>query len=445
MAIPESHRLRKAYHFTSLQNLESIIESGLLSTNIKLAKGVGHINVAEESIQNRRSTMIVPGQNGRVVHDYVPFYFAKKTPMQLAVLNKKNVDQELLIYFSIPVSIIESRAGVLFTNASANTDIAPNFYSVHELPSLNDLNWNVIDDNRWSYPDDDERHQKMAELLIPDQVFLSEISEIITWNGSISNYVKRIFEENKIAHPPVIENSYHYYCDPCNWNCSLITGPLFLKKGFEETVNSIKNSAKVNPKFPDLPAAISAVRNDFGVIKELADIDGLGADYGPHKDDVGTHSKRVADLVKCSPEYARASEYNKLILEMAAYLHDIGKGPKSRWNNNFMSRADNNHAKRSLPMLERILTEDIGSVPDEAARRLVMLVTYDDLLGDIAANGRAKSQLFDIITSADDIEMLVAISKADIGAINQGWLDNVSDDIDNLRAEVLGSLQSLGQ
>lgn len=445
MTIPECHRLRHAYHFTSINNLESIIDHGLLSTNVKDAKRINHINVAEESIQNRRSAMLIPGTNDRCVHDYVPFYFAQKTPMQLAVLHKKNVDQELIIYLSIPISVLDSRPGVFFTNASANTGVIPNFYSATEAHKLNSLNWRIIDNFRWAYPDDDERHQKMAELLVPDKVAITDISEIITWNRSISDLVRKIFQRKGTPPPRVTEKSHHYYADPQNWNYSLITGPIFLKKYFEDTVNNINAFQRPDTKFPNLESAILAIRNNFGVIQELSDIDGLGANYGPHSDDVGTHSRRVAELVKLSPEYAQLNNHNKAVLEMAAYLHDIGKGPKSRWENSFMNNPDNNHARKSLPMLQRILTDDIGAMPADSVRKLVMLVTYDDLLGDIAANGRNKNQLFNIITCPDDIHMLAALSKADIGSINQRWLYNVTPTIDNLRIEVLEVLQSLAQ
>lgn len=109
-----------------------------------------------------------------------------------------------------------------------------------------------------------------------------------------------------------------------------------------------------------------------------------------------------------------------------------------------MDKADGEHPKKSLPMLKRILTEDFPVLPPDLVRKIVMLVTYDDLLGEIVAKGRNKSQLFDIVTSPEDINMLVALSKADIGSLNQIWLTQVSDGIDSLRNEVLQRLQGNG-
>lgn len=111
MNIPTWLKGRYAYHFTLVDNLDSIIKHGLLCTNLKNNQGISHENIAEQGIQGRRSTMPVPCSNGNFVHDYVPFYFSKKTSMQLGVINKKNVDQPLIIYFAIPIDIISEKRG----------------------------------------------------------------------------------------------------------------------------------------------------------------------------------------------------------------------------------------------------------------------------------------------------------------------------------------------
>ncbi|EIC9802413.1 MULTISPECIES: DarT ssDNA thymidine ADP-ribosyltransferase family protein [Vibrio] len=444
MAVLQHHRHRNAYHFTSIENLESIIDNGIFSTNQKIARGIEHVNVAEEGIQRRRAQMQIPGVVGRCVHDYVPFYFAKKTPMQLAVLHKKNVDQQFIIYLSVSILSLETRPGAYFTNASANTVIPPTFFSGNnQSDQLDLLDWQTIDNNGWSYTDDEHRHRKMAELLLPDHVPLCEINQIITWNRSISDCVRQIFQDKGIAAPNVREaGGEHYYCEPGNWTQSLVTGPYFLKRNFDDAVSYVVSFQRQNlPKFQTISDALTAIRASFVAIKELEEIDGLGANYGPHCEDVGSHSRRVAGLVVNSPEYIQLDETHREILEISAYLHDIGKGPMTRWNNNFMDKADGEHPVRSLPMLKRILTEDLPVLTADLVRKVIMLVTYDDLLGEIVAKGRNKSQLFDIVTSPEDINMLVALSKADIASLNQTWLEQVSDGIDDLRNEVLQRLQ----
>lgn len=447
MTIPTNHRWKHAYHFTLIDNLESIIENGILCTNIKNSRGISHKNVAEEGIQSRRSTMSVPCSNGKVVHDYVPFYFSKRTSMQLGVINKKNIDQQFLIYLAIPITVLESKEGVVFSDASANTDIPPNFYNSLNLEQLESLNWVAIDSKSWSGDNDAYRHQKMAELLFPERVDISDISHIIAWNESITNYIKEVFRSKGIEAPLIKFDPDHYYTkfyEPNKKNESIITGPFFLKRGVDETIAAICNDFQVNPRYPNIEAALYAINNNFSSIKEFNDIDGLQTNYGPHSDDVGTHSRRVATLLTSFSEFNNLSANDKNIVTLSAYLHDIGKGPKSRWTNEIMSKADNDHAAKSLPMLKRILTEDIGGLDAETVRKIVMLVTYDDLVGDIVANGRNEKQLFNVIKSESDLNMLVALGKADMFSINQFWVSIHQNAIDALKQRAISSL-SIGE
>lgn len=92
MSIPSEHRSRYVYHMTHLENLESILQNGLLSTNEKTRLGIKHRNIANQSIQNRRTAMSVPCGPQGTIHDYIPFYFSPREPMLLRLLNSKNVD-----------------------------------------------------------------------------------------------------------------------------------------------------------------------------------------------------------------------------------------------------------------------------------------------------------------------------------------------------------------
>lgn len=441
MAVPAMFQGRFAYHFTSLENLESVLRAGLLCTNEKNRLGITHANVADAGIQGRRHTMAVPCVPNTVVHDYVPFYFSKKTPMQLGVINRKNLDQELVIYLAIRINVMDSRQGVVFTDASANTQIPPRFFLGTDSHMLEQLNWQAIDSNKWGCPNDEYRHQKMAELLIPNSVLMREIDHIVVWNDWIAEEAKKIFEKVGVNCPPIRFDGDHYFTAFYdNSRRTIVTGPIFLKKYVQDSIDKIDSCGYRNVRFSSLRAMLLAVRANFDVIKELADINGLGADYGPHHDDVGTHSRRVAALVVGQPEYQLLSEDNKVIVELAAYLHDIGKGPKTRWENSTMNQADNDHARKSLPMLERIFLEDVAKIDRDSLRKLVTLIVYDDIFGDVVARGRNKQQLFDIITSADDVLMLAALGKSDMSAIDPGWLWLHNQAIENLKGEAFAYL-----
>ncbi|MEG4058683.1 MULTISPECIES: DUF4433 domain-containing protein [unclassified Microcoleus] len=80
------------YHITHIDNLESILsEGGLLAYNVMVETQTNYTNIAYENIQYRRATTYVPCGEGGVLHDYVPFYFAPRSPM-LYTISRGNVE-----------------------------------------------------------------------------------------------------------------------------------------------------------------------------------------------------------------------------------------------------------------------------------------------------------------------------------------------------------------
>jgi hypothetical protein len=442
--IPNELKGRFIYLFTSLNNLESIISEGLLSTNLKIENGVDHENVANNEIQERRKTMNVTCGPKGVVHDYVPFYFAKITPMLLNIVKSKNIDQIDIIYLAIPIERVMDR-DVVFSDASANTAIPPNFYN--NTSKLSDLNWNIIDSWRWSYPDDDERHQKMAEVLIHKKVEITDISHIVTWNKNIKNHIKGVLKNSNIGGPKVVTDyhdhfKHHYFTDfKMGKRKNIVTGPRWLKRLVRDNIAEIYEFEQDEPAFNDLKSAVDAIADNFCCIKELSDINGLETDNPIHKENVGQHSRTVADIVRQDDNFSGYSEREKNILVISAYLHDIGKGPKSRWEDG-VKKVDDDHPRKSLPMLKIILCEDIGGLLKEDIRRIHMLVIYDDLVGDISTNGRDKNQLFQVVKNKTDVDLLISLGKADMGAINESWVTDNSEKIEALRQEAYEYLEN---
>jgi len=432
LMIPEEHQHRYAYHFTSVENLDSILSNGMLSTSLKKSKSISHTDISLKDIQNRRQDMLVPCLPPKKVHDFVPLYFSKRTPMLLSVLRTKNIDQFYIIYFAVPISLID-RDDVVFSDAAANTLIPPNFYSNPE--NLNKLDWKEIDSWDWN-PPSPRKQKKMAEMLILDELKISDVSYIVVWNDSVAQYIKKLFNEKNIPCPRIqCFDATHYFMDLQNkGKTSAIIGPIELKQKVDSLVEKICTSSKNPKKFASLQEANIAIHKNFSCIPELSEIEGLKTSNIIHHEDIGAHSRTVAKNATSTPEYQNLNIQNKNILVFASFLHDIGKGPKSRWKDG-IQHVDHNHAVKALPMLERILSEDIAELTQECIRKIVTLVIYDDLVGDIIAKHRDKKQFFDIITCNEDIDMLIAISKSDIGAINTTWLEDSIAPMELLKIE----------
>lgn len=432
MAIPKQHRDRYIFHFTDMSNLDSIIKNGLLCTNIKNDMGIPHRNIANMTIQGRRANMDVPVGPGGKVHDYVPFYFSSINPMLLTLLNQKNVDQHRIVYLCVKIQRLEKDDAV-YTDASANTVEPPAFYD--NTSCLDDLDWDLIESRKWSVDSEENKHKKMAEALIFNKVDISEINAIVVFNDWAKKSVQKVFEDNEINPPDILldNNSrmrkYGFYYTKFFFEDrkyeTLVTGPLMLSDIYRNLIAEIKkkrNEKRSSYKYSTIHDLLEALDKNIYVIPELKDVEGLLQDYSPHNDTVDDHTKKVVEAMKNLDYYNTSTNEKKDILLLPSYLHDIGKGPKRKWNNGVMARAYPDHTADAIPMLERILTEEIGILSDEEIRMICMLVVYHDIVGDCVGNGRDKNQIVELIEGIDDLDMLLAISEADSKAIKGAWI-----------------------
>nr|WP_324259026.1 DarT ssDNA thymidine ADP-ribosyltransferase family protein [Cellvibrio fontiphilus] len=439
--IPSGYQDRFAYHFTALHNLKDILKYGLLSTNLKDQKGLPHLNIANSDIQLRRSEMPVTCGPKGFVHDYVPFYFTKRSPMLKSVLKSKNIDQNHIIYFAISISQL-LEANTVFTSSSANRNAPPDFYS--DPKDLDKLDWNTIDSPKWSYPDE-LRYAKQAEMLVHGSVPLSSISHIIVWDEHVKEFVgPRI---RKHAAGLSVECAFdahfkhHYFNYPYNVRVSAFTGPISLRKKVKKNIDAVLELGCVNPMYESLDEAIQEIKTNFTCIQELKGIEGLKTDNEMHHEDVGAHTRSVVECVRERLSRYDFTPHEENIIIFSAYLHDIGKGPKSRWPDG-IQKVDTEHPVKSLPMLKRILTEDVGGLTADDIRRIHMLVVYDDLFGEIVAKGRDKQQLFEIIENKDDVRMLFIIGLSDMKAINPVLISKNIEKLKELRRQAFEYLEN---
>lgn len=445
MGIPREHKGRYFYHFTHIDNIQSIVENGgLLSTNLKNRYNIGHHNIANVNIQNRRSEMEVPLGPGGVVHDYVPFYFATINPMLLGLLNRKVVDQPYICFIAISIEKLLDE-NVVFTDASANTNFAPNFFDDSE--DLDQLDWNLIDSMRWGENNEEERHKRMAEVLVHEKVPLEWFDSFIVFNSLARNEIQNCYRQLGVDCPNIScdpFNGRHFFFTkfffPARKEETLVTGPIQLRESYLGEVDYIVNSREdglcVDPLFDNINHALIEIENDFCVLPELEGIYELKSNNEIHWETVNEHTINVVNRVKQSVFYNRLEEKWQRVVLFAAYLHDVGKGPKEKWQNGIQSvYAD--HPADAIPMVSRVLTEDIKDLSYSEIRRICLLVAYHDLMGDILGKGRDINELYELDLSIKDLHMLAALAEADIQAISAGWEWNITERLDALIEEVL--------
>ena len=212
MPIPVEYANRPLYHFTHIENLPGILEYGILSTNEMQHRGIAHKNVAYDNIQDRRSVMEVLCGCGGVVHDYVPLYFCKRSPMLYAILQRGIIDQKQIIYLEFPIQILEQYQSV-FTDASANTLPPPTFYD--DTSKLTVIDWKAIDTWRWGPQHDTEEisvtQKKQAEVLIHKVLPIDSLNRVVAYDQHCMTNAEKIFEERGVCLPAIVSGGCGYY------------------------------------------------------------------------------------------------------------------------------------------------------------------------------------------------------------------------------------------
>jgi hypothetical protein len=203
------------YHITHMENLEGIIAKGrLIAQSAQAWHGVDYCNIAHSTIQDRRSQTPVPCGPGGNLHDYIPFYFAPRSPMLYAI-HKGSVDgctagQNDIVYLvSSAQRVHRSDNRYVFTDGHGIMALS-DFYD--DLQDLAQVDWQVMKDNYWADTDDDpdRKRRRQAEFLVHHNFDWNLVEEIAVLSQIEKNRVGTIL--NAATHkPPIIIRQDWYY------------------------------------------------------------------------------------------------------------------------------------------------------------------------------------------------------------------------------------------
>lgn len=132
----------RIFHITTIANLPSIAAQRALCAKGRLARqGLDYDNIAYQGAQGTRALKQVPLPPGGVIHDYVPFYFAPRSPM-LGTINEGNVPdcpyrQSDIVHFIANLDRVAAAGhAFVFYNYNATLNIAECFNSMSDLDKI---------------------------------------------------------------------------------------------------------------------------------------------------------------------------------------------------------------------------------------------------------------------------------------------------------------------
>lgn len=168
------------FHFTDYTNLEGILEDGVLRCP---RDAPTKTNVGNLEIKDNRTRRAVDCGPGGVVCNYVPFYFAARSPMLFSIRcgNVPGVasNQARLVYLvSHTETLFDARLDCVFSDGNAAVNISmfdndPGHLATH-------VDWEIMEAQIWrNTPEDgDRRRRRMAEFLVHEEVPIGLFTEI---------------------------------------------------------------------------------------------------------------------------------------------------------------------------------------------------------------------------------------------------------------------------
>ncbi len=191
-----------------------LASGGLLAKRMLDKKDTGYTSIAHQSIQDRRASTRVTCGPGGVLHDYVPFYFAPRSPM-LFTISHGNVEgftggQYSIVHLvSTAQAVQEAGLGFVFSDGHGIMTITE-FYD--DLAYLNEVDWEIMRANYWADTDEDldRKRRRQAEFLVHKRFPVQLIQEIGVINGKIKQETDSLLAEFESTIPVVVRLGWYY-------------------------------------------------------------------------------------------------------------------------------------------------------------------------------------------------------------------------------------------
>lgn len=218
-------RFGMLYHFTHVDNLPAILEAGaLLSDTIVEEQGLLANEAGDPEIKRRRRGQTVTCPRGGCVGDYVPFYFAARSPM-MYVLWRGSVpsftgDHRDLVYFVAQVDrLVGAGLDFAISDRNAAKDYAEFSDDVSVLgdltaptPQSTFVDWSLMKEEKWNNtPDDPARmERRMAEFLVHSHVPLKLFADVAVSSDDRRARVEQLFATSSCGLQVVVRPDWYY-------------------------------------------------------------------------------------------------------------------------------------------------------------------------------------------------------------------------------------------
>ncbi|MFQ5688304.1 MAG: DarT ssDNA thymidine ADP-ribosyltransferase family protein [Candidatus Scalindua sp.] len=197
--------ITRLFYLTYIENINSIINNGILSKNETVNREIKSTSFAFETVQERRDSKTIELSNNLKIplHDLVPLYMTPRTP----TLSRLRDKQDKLAFIVIDAQVIcDEKTAFAFTDGSA---AAHHTKSYSSLFKLSEIPWNVVNADRWTELEDGRR-KRNAEFLIYPRIEARYIIKFVVENFSSGKIVRKITSSNSF-NKKIVRNAADYF------------------------------------------------------------------------------------------------------------------------------------------------------------------------------------------------------------------------------------------
>ena len=204
------------YHITHISNLASILKAdGLWCDSRRIEQGFSIVGIAHQNIKDRRAKRKVPLSVGGVLADYVPFYFAPRSPMLYAIhsgaVEGYQGGQAAVLHLVSTVKTASSTGQPwCFTDGHAEMGMTEFCDDLKRLDGL--VNSEIMEGRYWNdtVAQPDRKRRRQAEFLVRECFPWKFIRSIGVYDADTAAKVAKIMSKEKHQPPIEIHPTWYY-------------------------------------------------------------------------------------------------------------------------------------------------------------------------------------------------------------------------------------------
>lgn len=213
------------FHFTHVDNLPAILDAGaLLSDTVVCARGLLSNEAGDPEIKERRRRQPVTCPPGGVVADYVPFYFAARSPMMYKLyaggVPSFTGDHRDLVYFvsevshmlaaDVPFAISDRNAAKALADFTNDVRVLGDLAT--DAPQSDFVDWPLMKARMWNntLEDGERMERRMAEFLVHGEVPFDLVVRVAARSDDRKARIERLFAEAGVDLTVIVRSDWYY-------------------------------------------------------------------------------------------------------------------------------------------------------------------------------------------------------------------------------------------